>query len=326
MPYIKVINIFRGMAALGVCLFHYVCTTIGLVEEGLIKSFFSNGHYGVQVFFIISGFIILYSLSNHKYQTKNIFRFIAKRLVRLEPPYLISLLGMLGYLFAREFLPTFDGSSLLPNFNQFILHLGYLIPFQSTYNWISPVYWTLGIEFQFYLIMGLLFTPFMRFQKISILILSALAFIPIQTHQYFIVDHLKFFIAGMFLFLLFKNRRDLITILGMILVSISLWDYQVVFYSFLLLTTGVLWFPSFSNRFFDFFAKISYSLYLIHPFIGQPIINFGIKKTAGDLHVFLLVLFATILTIIVSYGIYRCIELPAVKWSKKIKLAPSANT
>jgi peptidoglycan/LPS O-acetylase OafA/YrhL len=308
------------MAALGVCLFHYICKTPGLIEDGWITKIFSFGHYGVQVFFIISGFIILYSLSNHNYKTKDYFRFILKRLIRLEPPYLISLLGMVAYLIVREYLPSFNGLSLIPDWNQFLLHLGYLIPYQNFYNWISPVYWTLGIEFQFYLIMGLLFVPFRQYYKISIILLSIIAVLPIQSHQFFITDHLKFFIAGMFLFLLHENPKDYFIILGMVVVGFALKNHVFVLSVFILMTIGVMWFSQFSNKFFDFFAKISYSLYLMHPFIGQPIINLGIKKTTGDVQNFLLVTTATLVTIGISYGVYWLVELPAVRWSKKVKL------
>jgi peptidoglycan/LPS O-acetylase OafA/YrhL len=106
------------------------------------------GQQGVAVFFVISGFIIPYSLWNSNYERKNFFKYIFKRLVRIDPPYLMVLLICL--LFGSIYnLYQFD-------FLKVIFHLAYLIPF-SNYDWYQSVFWTLGLEFQFYILIGLLF-------------------------------------------------------------------------------------------------------------------------------------------------------------------------
>ena len=53
--HIEVINSLRGLAALAVCVYHFVCTTIGYVTNDQILDIFHFGSKGVQVFFIISG-------------------------------------------------------------------------------------------------------------------------------------------------------------------------------------------------------------------------------------------------------------------------------
>ena len=50
------------------------------------------GWAGVEVFFVISGFIIPFTLWQSGYRLKNYARFILKRIIRLDPPYLLSIL------------------------------------------------------------------------------------------------------------------------------------------------------------------------------------------------------------------------------------------
>src|SRR5690606_11849829 len=45
-------------------------------------------------------------------------------------------------------------------------HLGYFINILPNENWINPVYWSLGIEFQYYLLIGLIFPLFIRKNKL----------------------------------------------------------------------------------------------------------------------------------------------------------------
>jgi len=102
-----------------------------------------------------------------KYQLHDFFIFFKKKLLRIEPPYLIVLcftilLGLIRNIFV-------DSSAETPmNLFQILYHIGYLIPF-SEYPWLSIVFWTLAIEFQFYLIISLIFT----FLKFKIMFINA---------------------------------------------------------------------------------------------------------------------------------------------------------
>ncbi len=52
------VTMLRGLAALGVCLMHFA----GTLESDIIQNIARFGGYGVQVFFVISGFILPYSM------------------------------------------------------------------------------------------------------------------------------------------------------------------------------------------------------------------------------------------------------------------------
>ena len=80
-----------------------------------------------------------------------------KRLIRLEPPYLVSLLLVLafGFIFDPNSPESVGGPFHfdLPN------TLGHLLYLNGFFDqpWANPVYWSLAIEFQFYLMVGLIF-------------------------------------------------------------------------------------------------------------------------------------------------------------------------
>ncbi|TCD07719.1 acyltransferase [Pedobacter frigidisoli] len=129
----------RAIAALMVTVFHL---------GGKTQPILNLGWLGVQAFFVLSGFIICWSLPMH-YSYNNLARFIWKRVIRIEPPYIISIVLMIMLNFIIEKNYQIDWLDI-------VAHLGYLNNFLSK-DYLNPVYWTLGIEFQFYLFIAFMF-------------------------------------------------------------------------------------------------------------------------------------------------------------------------
>jgi peptidoglycan/LPS O-acetylase OafA/YrhL len=162
---ITTIDALRGIASFAVCFYHLsYCSNICL-PQGALKSVGSFGWLGVEVFFVISGFIIPYALHRAGYQLKQYGTFVLKRVVRLDPPYLatIALIIPLGYFSAMA--PGFQGPPFTVSTSQVLLHLAYLNVFFGG-NWLNPVFWTLAIEFQYYLLVGLLY-PFISHKRLT---------------------------------------------------------------------------------------------------------------------------------------------------------------
>ena len=59
--YIKGLDFLRAVAALSVCLYHFSGAALPKVTNVYMKPLFANGWLGVDIFFVISGFIIPYS-------------------------------------------------------------------------------------------------------------------------------------------------------------------------------------------------------------------------------------------------------------------------
>ena len=86
--------------------------------------------------------------------TPKIPKFLLKRLLRLEPPYMFSILLAIIVITLRIILLKINDVNF--SLTQIFLHVGYLIPFFEDYKWINQVYWTLAIEFQYYFFLLLL--------------------------------------------------------------------------------------------------------------------------------------------------------------------------
>src|ERR1035441_2897196 len=67
----------------------YHCTVgSGVIHDGWLYRSGKYGWLGVEIFFVISGFIIPYSLYKAGYRVSDFTRFLLKRIARLDPPYL----------------------------------------------------------------------------------------------------------------------------------------------------------------------------------------------------------------------------------------------
>ncbi|MET2984701.1 acyltransferase family protein [Aureibaculum conchae] len=144
-------------------------------------SFFGLGWWikrfdiGVKVFFAISGFILAvpfikyYVADGNKINIKNYF---IRRLLRLEPPFIIS---MILFFFVHLLVLKADVNELLKSFGVGILYLHTTV--FGVYNPINPVSWSLETEAQFYILVPLLMTfIFISKKKIWIYVLFLILF------------------------------------------------------------------------------------------------------------------------------------------------------
>lgn len=315
---INSIENLRGIAALMVMLCH-----IGSLNHHLNLSFTINLQLGVQLFFAISGFIIPYSMYKLNYKISNFGKFMVRRMFRIEPPYLISIL-----------LTLFFFHWLTPNNIHFtwvdiLLHIGYLIPFFLSAQWISHVYWTLAIEYQFYLIMGLIFPLLILYNKyVSVVLCFLLLFFtyiqfPMLKDSEMIYHHLHHFSIGIFTFLFVIkriNKKDYILglilyfILGKLMISYTHATISI-------LSSLSILFLTKKNYFGTFFGSISYSLYITHSitlFIIAESMKFIFSLTVPAINILALIL-VSFLCIGVAYLFYLLFELPFLRISKKIK-------
>ncbi len=151
---IEIVELLRGLAALAVTVFHLSNTA----PDGLVRWGGAYGWLGVDIFFVISGFVVPYSIAHGfaGYTLRDFPRFIARRLLRLEPPYLASIALGLVLWHLSTLAPGFYGEQPHYEWAQVASHVLYLVPL-TTYGWLQPVYWSLAYEFAFYLAIGALF-------------------------------------------------------------------------------------------------------------------------------------------------------------------------
>ena len=321
--HIPVLNSLRAIAALSVCLFHYICTVTGYTTNEILLVIFNFGQYGVHMFFVISGFIIPWSMYHGQYEPGNFFRFITKRLIRLEPLFLCSLALAVLHAYARTRTSGYNGVDTTPSLQQVALHIGYLVPFFEDAKWIRPVYWTLAIEFQYYFVMGMIF-PFLvnkqmllRFMVYVIFSLGVLL-----PDAGLLPFYLPIFMLGVLLFL---KKTSLISdpefyLMSAVCLVIIFMKHDTGSFGFSLATyLIILYFSHIKSKIGDFLGEISYSLYLFHSLTGMVVLNYFSHFVQSPLLKTVILLVAVGVAIVCSYITYRLIEYPTKRWSSRIR-------
>jgi peptidoglycan/LPS O-acetylase OafA/YrhL len=157
--YLPHIDGLRALAVLAVVFYH------------LQASWVPNGFLGVDVFFVISGFVVSLSVSGWQGVGWLAFlrRFYARRLARIMPALLVCLLAtvLLVTLFVPEGWLSEDNDrtgrfAFLGLANWALAHGGndYFSP-RAEFNPYTHT-WSLGVEEQFYLLFPLIFLPWLR--------------------------------------------------------------------------------------------------------------------------------------------------------------------
>lgn len=149
----------RGLAILLVLGFHFINNTLSDLQDKVsrfLTQVTSVGWAGVDLFFVLSGFLIGSILIRQK-RSKNYFRtFYIRRLVRIVPNYYLLLVIFLlvngvSNFRSNHFL-TQNGSQI-PIWSYFtIIHNFFMAWFHKMGNAALSVTWSIGIEEQFYII------------------------------------------------------------------------------------------------------------------------------------------------------------------------------
>jgi len=318
----------RGIASLSVCFFHLTFNNSFygnfLPDGDILKQIGRFGWLGVQMFFVISGFIIPYTLFHNNYHIKNFFRFLSKRWLRIEPPYIASLflLVFLGIFYSRIWHYEYN-----INWEQLFLHFFYLPQFFGV-QWLNEIFWTLAIEFQYYLFMAFAFPLFVNRNK-WVRYLTLIAFASIHfvfPENRILTSFSSLFLAGIIVFMQKVKLLNMMEAIVMICIC-SLYAYfqfskDSLFISIVLLMSALMilllkadpWWGKFTG-------KISYSLYLTHGVIGHNVLLFSMYIPFIRDHYFMriIILFLGIAaSMIFAWVFYRIIERPAQNLSKKI--------
>ena len=314
------LDAIRGIAVWLVVLYHAYARYEHFPYAFEYASFplFKYGHLGVELFFLISGFVILMTLE----KSRSYLNFLYKRWLRLFPAMaIVSLLFYIGYyLYCQKWLPFYN---LLPGltftepyFYKKLLHI-------DTIAALSPSFWTLFVEVKFYIIFGAVF--FLSRRKdgkaiLSLLILWIFAIVtPLVSDHEMLVKisemfvYYGWFIGGCLAYLYFKNRKKsylylsgTTTLIAILLSSLKV-DNPIEYFITVILIIAVFYMPLLytkaqevlENRFLLFFGFISYSFYLLQ----EPILLFFVGKMEGVLPLFTIPLLLFVFITFLSYGV-----------------------
>jgi peptidoglycan/LPS O-acetylase OafA/YrhL len=260
-----------------------------------------NGGQGVQLFFAISGFILaLPFISNYTgISNKNVSlkAYFLRRLTRLEPPYIIS---MIFFFCVLIIIKKEEVIELIPHLIASLFYLHNLIYGKGSD--INTVAWSLEVEVQFYIIAPLIFLLFKKSKSIrrQSICLSIITFAILNSSfeiyyrtligqaQYFLIGVLA---ADIFLTedkkLLEKLNNPAIFISSLsVIFFVNYKDgfFQLILFLFailILLLCSIKSDPKnafLKSKIFSLIGGMCYSIYLIHYPLLSLIGNFLIER------------------------------------------------
>tara|TARA_B110000305_G_scaffold236810_1_gene298871 strand:- start:1015 stop:1983 length:969 start_codon:yes stop_codon:yes gene_type:complete len=313
------LQLLRAFAALNVVLFHTIGTSSAYgYETNLISSLEGWGENGLDIFFVISGFVMLFTQLENKRSVKD---FLILRAIRIIPIYwLLTLLVIVIHIVA-----PFVFREMIISVKWALASLGFLSNAIGERYPIIVVGWTLEWEMLFYLVFGLClsFRSWITTLSVTSIVLLGVAFF---VSNFILVE----FIAGLLIALAYKlygfKRFGVFSlILGFILLSLSLLDSvklltdnRVILWGFpsIFIVYGVVAAPQINSKIGKLLGDASYSIYLIQtlslPFFYKLLTVLNIQMNND-----LLVLACLVTTAIGGVAMHLLVEKPMIGLLKK---------
>ena len=122
--------------------------------DNFVALFASTGHYGVQLFFVISGFVLALPFARCRLLSgprPSLRAYYLRRLTRLEPPYVAAMIGV--FVIATAYYGA-SARALAPHLLASLVYVHNLV--YGTGSSVNVVAWSLEVEVQFYLLAPLM--------------------------------------------------------------------------------------------------------------------------------------------------------------------------
>lgn len=317
------IDALRGFAALSVALFHFGGGGLPKLSSSLTARFTSWGWTGVEVFFVISGFVIPFVMLKANYRWRDASVFLSRRLIRIWPPSAI----LVALTVAQYAVINRIGARNPVGWTQLSIggiaaNLLYAVPFTHE-HWLNGILWTLAVEFEFYLFLASAFPLLTKHRFWLALTFAAAmlsALLPFAEAAQFLKFAIYFAMGG--LALLYREGKLSKAVMLCLLAIMSLVATLELGWlptALAAVTTVVIAFVPLQSRILVFLGTISYSLYLVHMLVGSTVEFFVIKifEPEAPLARFSGQLFCLVVAILGAWVFYWLVERHFVDWSQR---------
>ncbi|MCF0038614.1 acyltransferase family protein [Dyadobacter fanqingshengii] len=317
------LDALRGLAAVMVVLFHYTINSNG----ALLGWEFRYGVTGVDIFFMISGFVIFLTISRVKQWPD----FLVSRFARLYPAFWCC-------LFLTTIVTMFFEPELVSS-QRFLANMTMMSIFFDQEN-MDQAYWTLLVELIFYfwilalLVVGKIKSIVSVGVAFTVLIVLFYAFSShypgfheLATRKIELLNHFPLFFSGI-LFYLIRNgshvRRNSVLIVLSLLAACFLHSqggrsqyhvtpvehYAILTIFHIVFALGIFGKLGFLNKApLLFLGKISYCLYLIHQYIGLRLL--WILTDLWQINIYPALLITILTVVFIAYLVNKFVEIPA---------------
>jgi len=321
------------------------------------------GDFAVYLFFALSGCTLSLSNSLNTNRFQNIPQYLVKRFMRIWPAFAVSLLIYL--VFINVFQKLYTGDNKVLGITEFLKsyqradifkYLSFSFNFTGPSGLFNTVYWTLPVEFQYYLLLPLAFFG-MRGKWLGIVVPICFGFGLFILGKYLnqlslVIDRYEFFSMGFsffggvlvaFIFKTYKPQLPIsfgIACFAVLILLASLLSNNYIFAPDLLFLRdkknlyGLIAIACVSlalyikpintqSKFLDFllrYGQISYSIYLYHMiFIGISMLLIGHLDIHGStLKLHFMLIISLVGSYLFSLLSYKYIEEPSISLGNKL--------
>ena len=320
-PRFAVLDVLRGLAAVSVMLFHFAGVGNDFGDGSPWKPVLRYGYLGIAVFFVISGFLIPWSLHHARHTLQNTADFLLRRFSRLYPAYAATCVLVIILWYGSSLTPWFRGNPPGIGVSQVLSHATLTCDFVGE-NWWNPVFWTLAIEVQYYVAIALTF-PLLVSSQLTLRLCALAAWICVPV----------IFPDGPFLFrfcalfslgtIVFMKEKGLLAPWIAFICLVAAAGVQAFFQDLLTAAAGlatallIKYPPNLSPKPLVWVGTIAYSLFLLHVPIGGRIINL-FDRLPQDLAFKVLGLITAVgISLGAAYVFFVLVERPTHAWSRK---------
>lgn len=326
MKRLELLDYGRFFAAVIVLLFHY---TFNGIANGKISSIdhipglievTKYGYLGVELFFMISGYVIFFSAKN-----RSASQFAVARALRLYPLFWFAV------VFTAFFAFFWGGEKMSVYPAQIIANLTMVTPYLG-YSYVDGVYWTLLCELKFYFIIFVLLIFGLQNKLNAIFtawpLVMLVAFLLGKGEEIAYMGSVYYYFVAGALFAIVKDNRSIKVYLSLILVyllsvkfsidrSLAIneakgFDYSGIVVA-LVISTFFAWFvflgtkrgASLSLPKSAILGALTYPIYLIHAHFGYMFIS----RFANEENKVFIYILTMLIVFVVAYVMHQLIEV-----------------
>lgn len=343
------IDYLRGLMALSVMIYHFYSWSFGVPSSEYLLG--KLGVYAVSIFYVISGISLYLVYSGTRWNSRALFKFATKRILRIGPTYWLatSLMILLGIISNSTFTPDWPRYA-----SNYLLIFGLYNP----RDYIPTGGWSIGNEVAFYFLFPILIIS----TRNKFLFLGTLAALfSLHAHYAFFelaqektlaeewstyinpLNQVFLFAMGVYIAWTRKNTHPLNQNITLVILTLSLglFAFLPATGNQINIVTGVerIYFtlccggicygclninfttPQAAARILKFLGDTSYASYLLHGVLtayGLKYIFPLLNDSSASMKLIFLTGLIMPLTFLLSHLVYRYIEIPAINVGKHL--------
>ena len=298
-PTLKSIQVLRAVAAVAVLTLHAANEKVSFLggEPAPFKNLVL-GAAGVDLFFVISGFVMVYSSESLFGRADGPTRFFLRRLARIAPLYWAVTIAIILYIYAVH------GATLWTIYSPASLIASFLFwPYPRVDGLAFPVHllgWTLNYEMFFYAVFALAILLPRRLAVLTVCVAFAVLVTIGRYHplplpfSFWVNSIILEFCYGMLIALAYREgvrlppvmawALGIAAIAGYAAAATPEGEWRALFWGLpgaalvaACALSSTTWHPGPAGRFFGLLGDASYSLYLVHP-LTFPLLRWTVGR------------------------------------------------